>query len=195
LPSSGVRRALRPGGARIRRATRGGVALWLGRGGLPPLLERGVADVGDGGVEVGAGDRAAEDVAVLDGAVERARDGRADDRGAGCAREAARGFGEGLEPRGVRGVVDALDDAPVAVVGSRAGAAAVEREAAALAYDGNKLFKIPSTRLFRSKFQDNFPSSRRELGKLWINGPRIMENEFDLGEVEGFEDIPGRLDR
>ena len=27
------------------------------------------------------------------------------------------------------------------------------------------------------------------------NGSRIMENEFDLSEVEGFEDIPGGLDQ
>jgi len=34
--------------------------------------------------------------------------------------------------------------------------------------------------------------SRRELGKLWINGSRIMENEFDSSETEELEDIPGR---
>ena len=60
------------------------------------------------------------------------------------------------------------------------------------AYDGNKLFKIPSTRVLPERISPIIFFSRRELGKLWINGSRIMENEFDLGETEEFEDIPGR---
>ena len=58
------------------------------------------------------------------------------------------------------------------------------------AYDGNKLFKIPSTRLFTNSQIILFQSSRTREAR--INGSRIMENEFDLSEVEGFEDIPGR---
>ena len=61
-----------------------------------------------------------------------------------------------------------------------------------VAYDGNKSFKIPSTRLFRNEFPQYifFQSSRTREAR--INGARIMENEFDLGETEEFEDIPGR---
>jgi len=45
--------------------------------------------------------------------------------------------------------------------------------------------------MFRNQFPDIFfPSSRTREAR--INGSRIMENEFDLSEVEGFEDIPGR---
>jgi hypothetical protein len=42
---------------------------------------------------------------------------------------------------------------------------------------------------FRNEFPDFFFSRREEAR---INGSRILEIEFDLGEVEGFEDIPGR---
>ena len=47
---------------------------------------------------------------------------------------------------------------------------------------------------FRNEFPDNFLQSSRTR-EARINGSGIMENEFDLGEVEGFEDIPGGLNQ
>ena len=45
---------------------------------------------------------------------------------------------------------------------------------------------------FRNELPDHLFSVVENSGSERINGSRIMENEFDLGETEEFEDIPGR---